>query len=116
LHRRYTEYAKKEDEHQQIMGKISMISPVPAMSQKNAAAAGGSATGGIIAGMKVLLVEDNQMNQKLVHHTISLVGGVVTIAMHGKEAVDMVVAAGDENHFDIILMVGPLHKLNPVYP
>jgi len=65
---------------------------------------GASTSDGVsIAGMKILLVEDNAMNQKLVHHTISQAGGAVTICVHGKAAVDAVTAAG-EGHFDAILM------------
>lgn len=44
------------------------------------------------------------MNQKLAHHTITSIGGEVTMCAHGKEALDAVVAAGDEDHFDVILM------------
>ncbi len=54
-----------------------------------------------LAGMRVLLVEDNKVNQMLAQAILKRVGVEVTIANHGREAVEML--AGHHN-FDVVLM------------
>lgn len=51
-------------------------------------------------GIKVLLVEDNKMNQLLAKKFLNKLGASVEVAFNGKEAVDQMAA----NHFDLILM------------
>jgi len=61
---------------------------------------------GDLAGMSVLLVEDNLMNQQMAKYSIVKAGADINIANHGKEAVEMVIErlnAGLGN-YDCILM------------
>lgn len=53
-----------------------------------------------IAGAKILVVEDNELNQEVALGLLQGEGFVVEIANNGKEAVDMVAA----NAYDIVLM------------
>jgi signal transduction histidine kinase/DNA-binding NarL/FixJ family response regulator/HPt (histidine-containing phosphotransfer) domain-containing protein len=52
------------------------------------------------SGLRVLLVEDNELNQKMVEAFLQKRGAVVTTASHGGEAVD----AARHQTFDVILM------------
>ncbi len=54
----------------------------------------------LIQGAEVLLVEDNEINQLLAQEILQEVGFVVTIANHGREAVNLV----RERKFDAVLM------------
>ncbi len=56
---------------------------------------------GDFAGLRILLVEDNEMNQELAIELLERVGMCVTLATHGQEALD-ILAKG--NFFDGILM------------
>jgi len=51
-------------------------------------------------GLRLLLAEDNLVNQKLAYQLLKKMGHEVTLAANGKEAVDMV----REESFDLILM------------
>ena len=53
-----------------------------------------------IRGAKVLLVEDNDINQELAMELLTSAGLFVEIANHGKEALDMI----EKNNYDCILM------------
>ncbi len=55
----------------------------------------------LLAGLKVLLVEDNEMNQELAMELLQNAGMQVVLANHGKEALDIL--ASDPN-FDGVLM------------
>lgn len=55
---------------------------------------------GLLAGIHFLLVEDNEINQELVDEILTSKGGVVTIANHGKEAIEVLA----EQTFDCVLM------------
>src|SRR5574344_588073 len=50
--------------------------------------------------VKILLVEDNMLNQKLMFFNLSKMGFDLTIANHGQDAVDIY----KEQFFDLILM------------
>ncbi|KAI8381053.1 uncharacterized protein BYT42DRAFT_604096 [Radiomyces spectabilis] len=50
--------------------------------------------------LRILLVEDNIVNQKLAVKMLEKIGHKVTVAQNGKEAVNMF----KDNHYDIILM------------
>lgn len=50
--------------------------------------------------IKLLLVEDNVLNQKLINLTLSKYGFEIEVANNGKEALDKL----KDNHYDIILM------------
>ncbi|MGN7611197.1 response regulator [Magnetococcales bacterium HHB-1] len=53
-----------------------------------------------LAGSKILLVEDNRINQQVAKEMLEGVGLVVKIANHGQKAVQKV----NQNHFDAIFM------------
>ena len=53
-----------------------------------------------LSGIRVLLVEDNEVNQEVANEILSQAGLIVSIANNGQEAVDKV----RENIFDIVLM------------
>ena len=53
-----------------------------------------------IQGARILLVEDNEINQEVANELLSQAGLVVTIANNGQEGVDMV----SESEFDCVLM------------
>ena len=53
--------------------------------------------------VKVLLVEDNELNMEIAEFLLENAGMEVTAVFNGKEAVD-VFASSEENYFDLILM------------
>lgn len=56
-----------------------------------------------VSGVKVLLVEDNELNMEIAQFILENAGMKVTVAYNGKEAVDLF-AASEEDFFDLILM------------
>jgi CheY-like chemotaxis protein len=55
-------------------------------------------------GIRVLLVEDNEMNQQVATELLQSAGAIVTVANHGGEAVKILTADGQPPPFDIVLM------------
>ncbi len=55
-----------------------------------------------LAGARVLLVEDNEINQQIATELLQAVGVVVTVAANGRVAVDRVLA--NPSAFDLVLM------------
>jgi PAS domain S-box-containing protein len=68
----------------------------PVISEKNSPGGGTTAT----AAMRVLLVEDHEINQKLATVLIERSGHTVTVANNGQEALDLLA----QQSFDLILM------------
>ena len=58
---------------------------------------------GDVTDVKVLLVEDNELNMEIAEFLLENAGMEVTAVFNGKEAVD-VFASSEENYFDLILM------------
>ena len=58
---------------------------------------------GSIAGTKVLLVEDNEINMEIAHYLLEDKGAVITEAHNGREALDAF-ANAEPGTFDVILM------------
>ena len=56
-----------------------------------------------LKGLKVLLVEDNELNMEIAHMLLAHEGAVVEEATNGQEAVEMF-AASEMGHYDIIFM------------
>lgn len=54
----------------------------------------------IYTGKKVLVVEDNAINREVVMEILKSTGLLVTSAMNGKEAIEMI----EREHFDLVLM------------
>ena len=61
------------------------------------------AMAGDLAGMRVLLVEDNLINQQLATELLASRGAEVSLANHGEEALN-ILAAHPAGHFDLVLM------------
>lgn len=57
-----------------------------------------------IEGAKILLVEDNKINQQVAMELLEDAGLIVTLADNGREAVEKVLTAGAESSFDAVLM------------
>jgi CheY-like chemotaxis protein len=56
-----------------------------------------------ISGVRILLVEDNDVNQQIATELLQSSGAKVTVANHGAEAVK-ILTNGDQPPFDIVLM------------
>jgi len=56
------------------------------------------------SGIRVLLVEDNEMNQQVATELLQSAGATVTIAAHGREAVDILTTHGRASEFDVVFM------------
>src|SRR6185312_11515878 len=54
----------------------------------------------MLSGLKILVAEDNLINQKVVKQTLSKQAAVVEIVSNGRLAIDML----QQQHFDIVLM------------
>jgi signal transduction histidine kinase/DNA-binding response OmpR family regulator/HPt (histidine-containing phosphotransfer) domain-containing protein len=55
-------------------------------------------------GIRVLLVEDNEMNQQVATELLESAGAIVTIANHGGEAVKILTAGEQPPKFDVVFM------------
>jgi PAS domain S-box-containing protein len=55
-------------------------------------------------GIRVLLVEDNEMNQQVATELLESAGAIVTVANHGGEAVDILTAKEEPPPFDVVFM------------
>jgi len=71
----------------------------PAVSADDTAAASDT---GKLAGLRILVAEDNFVNQQIASELLSGEGAVVTLANHGQEALDLIAAAPEP--FDLVLM------------
>jgi two-component system, sensor histidine kinase and response regulator len=61
-----------------------------------------SALAARLRGLRVLLVEDNQINQEVANHILTHAGATVDIAADGRAAVDMLASGARE--YDVVLM------------
>ena len=75
----------------------SLVAPVQAPAQLAAA----QASHGRLAGLRILLVEDNPLNQKVANELLTMEGARITIADNGQLAVDAVLGGAA---FDVVLM------------
>jgi two-component system sensor histidine kinase/response regulator len=81
---------------------VTLFSPESAETQ---AAAGMAAEQGVrLDGLRVLLVEDNEINQQVALELIEGVGGKVTVAGDGRQGVERLEQAGDPLPYDVVLM------------
>ena len=55
-------------------------------------------------GIRVLLVEDNEMNQQVATELLESAGAIVTVANHGGEAVKILTEGDQATAFDVVLM------------
>ena len=79
----------------------ALIAALPQDPSSHAPGTAGSA-GNRLAGVRVLLVEDNPINQQIAREFLETQGAIVAEAMNGKEAVDLL--AEKDCRFDLILM------------
>jgi signal transduction histidine kinase/DNA-binding response OmpR family regulator/HPt (histidine-containing phosphotransfer) domain-containing protein len=56
------------------------------------------------AGIRVLLVEDNEMNQQVAMELLQSAGAIVTVANHGGEAVKILTEGNQAPPFDVVFM------------
>ena len=57
-----------------------------------------------IRGARVLLVEDNEINQQVGHELLDMAGVKVQIANNGQEALDLIIDSESTSSFDLVLM------------
>jgi signal transduction histidine kinase len=81
---------------QRVVGDVLVGSASDAPETGNS----GSSGTGTLAGARVLLVEDNPINQSLARAMLNRLGVRATLAADGREAVEQVAGA----HFDLVLM------------
>ena len=55
-------------------------------------------------GIRILLVEDNEMNQQVATELLESAGAIVTVANHGGEAVKLLTGVEQPPPFDVVLM------------
>jgi signal transduction histidine kinase/CheY-like chemotaxis protein len=55
-------------------------------------------------GIRILLVEDNEMNQQVATELLESAGAIVTVANHGGEAVKILTAGDQPPPFDVVFM------------
>nr|WP_154373005.1 response regulator [Duganella guangzhouensis] len=90
------------------------VSPARLLERVNALLAGDQATAGILSqlehvplqgrlhGMRVLLVEDNEINQEVAEYMLQHAGASVKVAANGQLAVELLAAAPER--YDVVLM------------
>jgi len=72
---------------------------------ETAAATGLAVAQGVrLDGLRVLLIEDNEINQQVAAELIEGVGGEVTVASDGRQGVERLEEAGDPVPYDVVLM------------
>jgi signal transduction histidine kinase/CheY-like chemotaxis protein len=77
---------------------------VAGMEQYRSRARVGDAKVHDATGLRVLLVEDNEMNQQVATELLQSAGAVVTVANHGGEAVQILMKDGRVADFDVVFM------------
>jgi len=55
-------------------------------------------------GIRILLVEDNEVNQQVARETLESAGASVSIASHGREAIEILMRGEQPPPFDVVLM------------
>ncbi|HET9314357.1 MAG TPA: response regulator, partial [Vicinamibacteria bacterium] len=81
---------------------VTLFSP---QSAETSAASQAALDGGVrLDGLRVLLCEDNDINQQVAVELIEGVGARVTVAGDGRQGVDLLEGAGDPVPYDIVLM------------
>ena len=80
---------------------VEVIHPVEAGSQSGIAPHDGAAR---LAGLRVLLVADNEINQQIASELMEALGVQVTVASNGQEALDLLHAAPDPVPWSVVLM------------
>jgi two-component system sensor histidine kinase/response regulator len=82
----------------------TLVSTFADAGDQAAAVASAAAEGVSLAGLRVLLVEDNDINQQIAVELLEGVGATVEIANNGREAVDRLFAGPIPPPYDVVLM------------
>jgi two-component system sensor histidine kinase/response regulator len=83
---------------------VDTLMNVFASPAEDAAAAKDGARTVRFPGLRILLVEDNLINQQIAVELLQEVGATVDVANHGREAVEKLFADGGASRFDVVLM------------
>jgi two-component system sensor histidine kinase/response regulator len=84
-----------------LMGIVAPSGGSPAAAAEPAAFTGSAAR---LRGLRVLLAEDNEINQQVAVELLEAVGARVEVAANGRIAVDRLEAAGSPLPYDVVLM------------
>jgi two-component system sensor histidine kinase/response regulator len=82
----------------------SLINAFADASETAAAASGAKSEGVSLAGLRILLVEDNEINQQIAVELLEGVGASLIVANHGREALDRLAQGPIPPPFDVVLM------------
>jgi two-component system sensor histidine kinase/response regulator len=82
----------------------ALVSTFADAADQAAAVASATAEGVSLAGLRVLLVEDNDINQQIAVELLEGVGAKVDVADNGREAVDMLLGGPIPPPYDVVLM------------
>jgi two-component system sensor histidine kinase/response regulator len=83
---------------------VDMLVEIFAPEQRAAARAAITATSYDLNGLRVLLVEDNAINQQIAVELLEGVGVSIDVANNGREALNMLLADGGDTRYDLVLM------------
>ena len=89
------------DALRQLLGELTQQGSYQETKVDRAARVAAEAGG--LSGLRVLLVEDNAINQMLALELLASRGAQVTVANHGQEALDLL-AGSHAEHFHVVLM------------
>jgi two-component system sensor histidine kinase/response regulator len=82
----------------------ALVSTFADAEDQAAAVASAMAEGVSLSGLRVLLVEDNDINQQIAVELLEGVGAKVDVANHGREAVDTLLGGPMPPPYDVVLM------------
>ena len=82
----------------------SLVSVFATPAETEAVAARAADEGDRLHGLRVLLVEDNDINRQIAIELIEGAGARVTVARHGREAVDMLQKGPFPPPYDLVLL------------
>jgi two-component system sensor histidine kinase/response regulator len=83
---------------------VDMLVEIFAPEQRAAAREAITATSYDLNGLRVLLVEDNAINQQIAVELLEGVGVSIDVANNGREALNMLLADGGDTRYDLVLM------------
>jgi two-component system sensor histidine kinase/response regulator len=83
---------------------VDMLVEIFAPEHRAAAREATTATSYDLNGLRVLLVEDNAINQQIAVELLEGVGVSIDVANNGREALDMLSADGGDTRYDLVLM------------
>lgn len=92
---------------QKPVSRSTMVDSLTAFftTRGNAASVGRTLEGSAsLASLRVLLVEDNPINQQIAREVLQQAGAVVTVASHGAAACELLELGPEQPPFDVVLM------------